>query len=105
MTPLDTIQDIKTRLSNQLNIPINQQKLVLKGKPLHDGSLRDHQIVDGSKLHLMLSNNVTPSPSKPVNTAFTNELRLLASKWIDNPNDREAFIIAFQKVNFATNEK
>ena len=82
-----------------MNIPVNQQKLVLKGKPLHDGSLRDHQIVDGAKLHLMLSTHTTTSPSKPVNTAFTNELRLLASKWIDNPNAREAFVIAFQKVN------
>lgn len=82
-----------------MNIPTNQQKLVLKGKPLHDGSLRDHQIIDGSKLHLMLSSHCTPSPSKPVSTVFANELRQLAAKWIENANDREAFVIAFQKVN------
>lgn len=99
VSPLDTIQDIKSRLSDQLNIPVNQQKLVLKGKPLHDGSLRDHQIADGSKLHLILSTHSTILPTKPGNIAFINELRLLAAKWINNPNDREAFITAFQKVN------
>jgi hypothetical protein len=78
---------------------VNQQKLVLKGKPLHDGSLEDHHIIDGCKLHLITSvHNIIPT-TKPVNTAFTNELRLLAAKWIDNPNDRETFVTAFQKVN------
>ncbi len=97
VSPLDTIQEIKSRLSEQLNIPINQQKLVLKGKPLHDGSLRDYQISDGSKLHLIVSTN------KPINDTFINELRLLASKWIVNPNEREAFVIAFQTVNSKIN--
>jgi len=97
VSPYDTIQQIKSRLSDQLNIPVNQQKLVLKGKPLHDGSLEDHHIADGSKLHLITSvHHITPT-TKPVNTAFTNELRLLAAKWIDNPNDRDAFVTAFQK--------
>ncbi|CAF1289191.1 unnamed protein product [Adineta steineri] len=94
VSPLDTIQEIKSRLAQQLNIPVNQQKLVLKGKPLHDGSICDYQISDGSKLHLMVSSQTTPV--KSTNNAFTNELRLLASKWIENPNEREAFVIAFQ---------
>jgi len=97
VSPLDTIQEIKSRLSNQLNIPTDQQKLVLKGKPLHDGSLRDHQIADGSKLHLILSTNYSSIPTKTMNTAFINELRLLASKWTQNPNEREAFVTAFQR--------
>jgi len=102
MSPLDTIQEIKSRLSDQLNIPINQQKLVLKGKPLHDGSLRDHQITDGSKLHLIISTHYSTPPTKPINTAFINELRLLASKWIQDPNECDAFVTAFQRV---TNSK
>jgi hypothetical protein len=101
VSPVDTIQDIKLRLAEQLNIPFNQQKLVLKGKPLHDGLLRDYQIIDGSKLHLIVSSqNSTTSASKPIiNNAFINELRLLASKWIENAHEREAFVIAFQTVN------
>jgi hypothetical protein len=37
--------------------------------------------------------------TKPINNAFINEIRLLASKWIQNPNEREAFVTAFQIVN------
>jgi len=95
VSPLDTIQAIISRLSDQLNIPISQQKLVLKGKPLHDGLLRDHQIVDGSKLHLIISTHYSPLPTKPVNNEFVTELHLLASKWIHNPTDREIFVTAF----------
>ncbi len=96
----DKIQEIKSRLEKQLNIPINQQKLVLKGKPLHDGLLRDYQITDGSKLHLIISTQKsTILTNKSINNTFINELRLLASKWIDNPNEREAFVTAFQIVN------
>ncbi|CAF4411715.1 unnamed protein product, partial [Rotaria sp. Silwood2] len=97
VSPLDTIQEIKSRLSNQLNISVSQQKLVLKGKPLHDGSIRDYQIVDGSKLHLIISTQHSTISTKPVNNAFINELDLLASKWIQNPNEREAFVNAFQR--------
>ena len=102
VSPVNTIHEIKSRLAEQLNIPIAQQKLVLKGKPLHDGSLRDYQIIDGSKLHLIISSQnptTTTTANKTTNNAFINELRLLASKWIDNPNEREAFVIAFQAVN------
>lgn len=82
-----------------MNIPINQQKLVLKGKPLHDGLLSDYQIIDGSKLHLMISSsNSTIISNKSINNAFTNELYLLASKWIRNPNEREIFVSNFQTV-------
>ncbi|CAF1330120.1 unnamed protein product [Rotaria magnacalcarata] len=97
VSPLDTIQELKSRLSAQLNIPINEQKIVLKGKPLHDGLIRDYQIVDGSKLHLIVSTQHSTIPSKPVNNAFTNELHTLASKWIQSPTEREAFVNAFQQ--------
>jgi len=75
----------------------------LKGKPLHDGLLHDYQITDGSKLHLIVS---PQTPNKPMKNAFVNELRLLASKWIENPNEREKFVTAFQTVNLKKrNEK
>lgn len=37
--------------------------------------------------------------TKPNNNAFVNELRLLASKSIKNPNERETFVTTFQLVN------
>ncbi|CAF1501421.1 unnamed protein product [Rotaria sordida] len=36
------------------------------------------------------------STNKSINNTFLNELHLFASKWIQNPNECEAFIIAFQ---------
>jgi hypothetical protein len=99
VSPLTTVQEIKSRLSDQLNIPITEQKLVLKGKPLHDGSLEDYHIADGTKLHLIVSTHYSTISTKPVNSAFLNELRLLASEWIQSPNEREAFVTAFQRVN------
>ncbi len=103
---MDQIQEIKFRLAEQLNISINQQKLVLKGKPLHDGLLRDYQITDGSKLHLIISpQNSAILPTKSINNPFLIELHILASKWIENPNEREAFVIAFQTVNLKNNKE
>ena len=97
MSPNDTIQQIKSRLAEQLHIPENQQKLVLKGKPLHDGSICDYQITDGAKLHLIISTQSTPKKPMAANS-LTNELRTLASKWTNNPVEREAFVTAFQIV-------
>jgi hypothetical protein len=52
-------------------------------------------------LHLIVSTQ--NSTNKPINDTFINELRLLASKWIVNPNEREAFVIAFQTVKSKIN--
>lgn len=47
----------------------------------------------------MVSSATSAKATKPVNSPFINELHLLASKWIQNPNEREAFVNAFQRVN------
>ncbi|CAF1525568.1 unnamed protein product [Adineta ricciae] len=95
VSPYDTIQQIKSRLAEQLHIPENQQKLVVKGKPLHDGSICDYQITDGAKLHLIISTQSTPTKPMAANS-LSNELRMLASKWANSPTEREAFVTAFQ---------
>lgn len=49
----DQISLVKRQVSEKLEIPVLKQRLVFKGKTLADSStLRDHHIVDGSKLHL-----------------------------------------------------
>ena len=99
MSPLDTIQELKSRLSERLHIPISQQKLVLRGKTLHEGFLRDHQISDGCKLHIILSgSNTGLTSTKPSNSAFIHELQSLASKWTSNVQERDAFVTNFQTV-------
>lgn len=96
----DTIQDIKARIFERLHIPVHQQKLVLKGRPLHDGSLEDNHVVDGAKLHLILSATSTPAaPAKPANDAFLSQLQILAAKWLKTPQERDAFVSAFQRVS------
>lgn len=49
----DQISLVKRQVSEKLEIPVLQQRLIFRGKTLADSStLREHHIVDGSKLHL-----------------------------------------------------
>jgi len=48
-----TISSIKELVARQFNVPVEQQRLVFKGKILADAqSLCDYNIVGGTKLHL-----------------------------------------------------
>ncbi|CAF0750428.1 unnamed protein product [Didymodactylos carnosus] len=113
VSPLDSVSEIKSRLAYQLNVPVNQQKLVLKGKPLLDGSvLHDYDVIEGTKLHLIVSKNYS-LPSQTTTTdqinnrqnnsgnsqhneqsPLMNNLRAVATKWLD-PHDTEALLTAF----------
>lgn len=49
----DQISLIKELASEKLDVPVEQQRLLFKGKTLADSStLGEHQITEGSKLHL-----------------------------------------------------
>lgn len=49
----DQISLVKQLASEKLDVPVDQQRLVFKGRTLADSStLQEHQISDGSKLHL-----------------------------------------------------
>lgn len=51
----DQISLVKRQVSEKLEIPVVQQRLIFRGKTLADSStLREHHIVDGSKLHLSM---------------------------------------------------
>merc|ERR1711907_87334 len=52
--PSNTVQDLKERIENDVNIPVDDQKLVYKGKPLNDPSVTVNNvgISDGDTLHL-----------------------------------------------------
>lgn len=76
----DSVEAVKLKLEQKLGLTPkeNQLKLVFKGKTLQDGNnLGHYQVVDGSKLHLMLKKapssgvvastvSVAESPSKNV---------------------------------------
>lgn len=91
---------MKTLISDRLQIPIQQQKLILRGKPLHEGFLRDLSIGDGAKLHLMVSGtlNVVPPNSTSMSPVFVEQLKVLASKLTTDGQKRDAFVMAFQTV-------
>ena len=54
--PLDTIQNVKAKIENRVNVPINQQTLYFQDKELLDGrTLHDYDIHIESTLYLALT--------------------------------------------------
>lgn len=55
------VMDLKKLIEKTLNIPINRQRLIFKGKMLNNiDSLSQHKIEDGNVLHLV-GNATTPN--------------------------------------------
>ena len=52
----DTFETVKTKIMDELRIPINQQQLTFAGETLQDGNtLEDFNICSGSTLYLSLT--------------------------------------------------
>lgn len=95
-----TISSLKELVSRQINVPVEQQRLVFKGKILADAQcLCDYNIVAGTKLHL------TVKKAEPRNfTAEDDKARekLLAQLKISlnsqfSPGDVEKILDQFSK--------
>merc|ERR1719300_854764 len=57
VTEENTIEDLKSAVEKELNIPAGSQRLILKGKTLQDSTvLREYKIKDGDKVHLSVKN-------------------------------------------------
>lgn len=92
----DEIALLKREISTKLRIPVAQQRLVFKGKTLADASrLRDHRIVDGSKLHLSVKQETTVGNIEDPNE-FNTQLRIFLKKHL-NTQDTEKVMAKFKE--------
>ncbi|OQR74709.1 ubiquitin protein 4A-like [Tropilaelaps mercedesae] len=71
------VQDVKKELSVKMNVPVERQKLLFKGKTLVDASkVGEYSLEEGAKVHLVVSKPPTTSlassssgPSLPATSA------------------------------------
>lgn len=85
--PEQSILDLKELLFNQISIPVNQQRIMFKGKSLADQNiLTDYSIVEGTKIHLSIK--------KDVETDLTKELKVLGKSYV---TDVDQFAIVFNQ--------
>jgi len=90
-----SVNSVKQIVAEQLSIPVEQQRLVFRGKTLLDSeSLCDYNIVEGNKLHLFVrDDDNTPPPPPP---DFFEELQKFLEKHF-NPSDAQKVLEEFQK--------
>ncbi|XP_021001843.1 ubiquitin-like protein 4A [Parasteatoda tepidariorum] len=90
-----SVNTVKEIVAQQLRIPVDQQRLVFKGKTLLDSeSLCDYNIEEGNKLHLFVRES---SPDESTSQADFYELlqKLLEKHFI--PDDVEKVLEEFRK--------
>ncbi|XP_013773809.1 ubiquitin-like protein 4A-B isoform X2 [Limulus polyphemus] len=92
-----SINDVKQLVAQQLDIPVDQQRLVFKGKTLSDGSsLCDYNIVEGNKLHLFVRKEEKDASSMSQSTVLWDELENFLLKHF-TPNDAKKVLMEFKK--------
>ncbi|GFS48113.1 ubiquitin-like protein 4A [Trichonephila inaurata madagascariensis] len=97
-----SINSVKQIVAEQLRIPVDQQKLVFKGKTLLDSeTLCDYNIEEGNKIHLFVQEDVqedTPTetiPEEPTPDFYDVLLKLLHKHF--SPADAEKVLEEFRK--------
>lgn len=101
VTTSSLISSIKQQVAMELDIPVDQQRLVFKGKTLADGQcLRDYNIVDGNKLHLFVRKNEEPTdtPENTPTSVLWDHLQKTLDKYYTPENTRK--ILEEFKKNF-----
>lgn len=95
-----TISSLKELVSRQFNVPVEQQRLVFKGKILADGQcLCDYNIVAGTKLHLTVKKAEPrnyPAEDDKAREKFIAQLRI-SLKTQFTSSDTEKVVEQFSK--------
>ena len=52
--PNSTIETVKQKIESKSGIPINQQRLIYRGIPLLEGTLRTYNILENSTIDLVM---------------------------------------------------
>ncbi|GBM50475.1 Ubiquitin-like protein 4A [Araneus ventricosus] len=91
-----SINSVKQIVAQQLRIPVDQQKLVFKGKTLLDSeTLCDYNIVEGNKLHLFVLKD-TSAEAEESSPDFYEQLQKFLEKHF-SPSDAEKVLEEFRK--------
>ncbi|GIY68857.1 ubiquitin-like protein 4A [Caerostris darwini] len=91
-----SINSVKQIVAEQLRIPVDQQRLVFRGKTLLDSeTLCDYNIVEGNKLHLFVLKDA-PSEEEESAPDFFEQLHKCLEKYF-SPSDTEKVIEEFRK--------
>ncbi|CAL1288665.1 unnamed protein product [Larinioides sclopetarius] len=91
-----SINSVKQIVAEQLRIPVDQQKLVFKGKTLLDSeTLCDYNIVEGNKLHLFVLKD-TSAEAEESSPDFYEQLQKFLEKHF-SPSDAEKVLEEFRK--------
>lgn len=92
-----SINSVKQIVAQQLRIPVDQQKLVFKGKTLLDSeSLCDYNIVEGNKIHLFVLKEDTQAEAEESTPDFYEQLQKFLEKHF-SPSDAEKVLEEFRK--------
>lgn len=95
------ISVVKQKVATELDIPVDKQRLVFKGKTLVDSqTLCDYNIVDGNKLHLFIRKNEEPQPGPSVTTVLWDQMQRLLEKYYSPENANK--ILQEYKKSFET---
>jgi len=68
-----TVGELKAEIATKTTIPVNQQRLIYKGKILKDeGTLESYNILNGESIHLVKGATPSSTPSAPAPAASTS---------------------------------
>jgi len=104
VSPGDAVDSLKERVASLLGVAVHNQRILYRGKTLQEGtSLKEYNLVEGAKLHLVVKKE--DSPTKCENKSAANkveeELFKQMRKHFKSEDDTRKVVLAFIK-NFET---